>query len=331
MENIDKISKIRLETLSGEYYFLSLLEQAYGMEMLSEHELERIQLDCLVLLAKRTERYNGGDSSSIRIEKAQDILASIIFTIGLQLKTYPCPDDSVIILQSEGIEALYQKGRQRIDTIMKRVKLLHRSLLPRLVETENVFYRITVERGIKGFFDLYNPDFGAHETHMLVDYPVYNKTEKLVGIEFIGQYLEQVYYENMFCSYFSEADLHHLHCGYNEQYPGLPFNLYEPVLAAALGCSFAGSHANRLEITPTIQDFLYRQFVGKEKEEIENMLITPFFELSNEFSFPTGLQEYVMKSLPLLVATIESAITREIFDRVFIIPRYPENDPKRNL
>lgn len=46
MGNIEKISKIKRETLSGEHYFQSLLEKAYIAQLLSEAELEKIQFDC---------------------------------------------------------------------------------------------------------------------------------------------------------------------------------------------------------------------------------------------------------------------------------------------
>jgi hypothetical protein len=328
MENIEKISKIRRETLSGEHYFQSLLEQAYMEQMLSDTELEKIQFDCLALLAKKTQRYNSGDSSSIRIEKAQDILASIMFTIGVQLKTYQSPDDAITAVQREGLEAICGEGRKRIERLIKQSKMRQVALVGRLLQTENVFYVSTIVDGIEGFFKLYYPEFMAQEIHITADYPVYNKTEKLLGIEFIQQYLEQLYYENLFCANFSEGDIHHLLCGYDEHYQSLMFNLYEPVLAASLGCVLAGADVWKLEITPAVQSFLYRQFDGKERGEIEQALSAAFSELCGIFSFSKALKEYVKKSLPLIAAAIESATAMGILDRVFIAPRYPEDNPK---
>lgn len=103
---LDKISVIEVGKLDSEYYFQSLLEQAYSKWLLSGSDIERLQYECLNLLAYKTERFNAGDSSSIRIEKAQDIMTSNLFTISLWLKTYTNPDDAVTALQNETISEI---------------------------------------------------------------------------------------------------------------------------------------------------------------------------------------------------------------------------------
>lgn len=328
MENIEKISKIKRETLNSEHYFQSLLEKAYISQLLSEVELEKIQFDCLALLAKKSERFNGGDSSSIRIEKAQDILASIMFTIGVALKAYPNPDNAVSAVQSIGVEAIYTKGRKRIDILVEQTRKQHLLLVSHLMQTNNVFYSSTIVDGINGFFKLYDADFAAHEIHITADYPVYNKTNRLLGIEFIMQYLKQLYFENMFCTYFSHEDIHHLLCGYDERYENLLLNIYEPVLASALGCILADAPVDLLEITPEIQSLLYHQFSGKDHPKIEQMLHDALSKLSETLSFSDSLIVYVKQSLYQLATAIESAIKAENLERVFIVPKYPEDNPK---
>lgn len=328
MENIEKISKIKRETLNSEHYFQSLLEKAYISQLLSEVELEKIQFDCLALLAKKSERFNGGDSSSIRIEKAQDILASIMFTIGVALKAYPNPDNAVSAVQSIGVEAIHTKGRKRIDILVEQTRKQHLLLVSHLMQTNNVFYSSTIVDGINGFFKLYDADFAAHEIHITADYPVYNKTNRLLGIEFIMQYLKQLYFENMFCTYFSHEDIHHLLCGYDERYENLLPNIYEPVLASALGCILADAPVDLLEITPEIQSLLYHQFSGKDHPKIEQMLHDALSKLSETLSFSDSLIVYVKQSLYQLATAIESAIKAENLERVFIVPKYPEDNPK---
>ncbi len=235
MESIERISTIDKSRLSGEHYFQSLLEQAYALGMLSDTDLKNVQFGCLSVLSRQTEGYNGGKSSSIRVENAENILTSIMFTMGVWLKTFQCPDDAVVVIKNEKIEDLYQNGLKRIDTMIKSTKGLHAAILRNLIDSENVFYRSTVVDAIKGFFKLYYPEFGAHEIHITADYPMYNKVEKLAGIEFIQKYLENIYLENLFCSNFKAEDIHHLLCGYDEHYQNLLFNIYEPVLCAATG------------------------------------------------------------------------------------------------
>lgn len=331
MANIEKISKIKCEALKGEHYFQSLLEQAYITQLLSEAELEKIQFDCLALLAKKTEQFNGGDSSSIRIEKALDILASIMFTIGISLKAYPSPDAAVSAVQSMGVEAICAEGRKRIDRLVEQAKLYHGSLVRHLLQTKNVFYSSTVVDGINGFFKLYDAEFIAHEIHITADYPIYNKAKRLLGIEFIIQYLEQLHCENLFCTHYSDEDIHHLLCGYDEQYENLLLNIYEPVLAAALGSVLADAPANSLEITPEMQSFLYHRFAGKLRTEIESMLHDALLKLAESLSFSDSLFAYVQQSLPLLAVAIEIAMKTESLEHVFIVSQYPEDNSKLTI
>lgn len=331
MGHLEIISKIKREALSGEHYFQSILEEAYGAQLLSESELEKIQFDCLTLLAKKTHAFNGGESSSIPAEKAQGILASILFTMGVSLKVYSNPDDAVSALQSMGAEAICAEGRKRIDRLVEQAKAYHKALVRHLLQIKNAFYSATVVEGISGFFKLYDASFSAQEIHITADYPVYNKAPRLLGIEFIIQYLKQLSCENLFCTHFAQEDIHHLLCGYDEQYENLLLNIYEPVLAAALGCILAGAPANSLEITPQMQSFLQQYFAGKKRSEIVKALDAPLATIAKSLSFSDSLLNYVQQSLPQLAATIENAAQTGRLARVFIATAYPQDNPRLTI
>lgn len=326
--NLDKIRIIEIEKLSGEFYFQSLLEQAHAKELLTDSEIERLQYECLNLLAYKTERYNAGDSSSIRIEKAQDIMTSNLFTISLWLKTYPNPDDAVTALQNEPINEIYQKGRKRIDTMLTVAKSIHAKMLGQLVDTKNVFYSSTIEGGIKGFFKLYYPDFTAHEIHITADYPTFNPMPKLAGIEFIQMYLNSLYYENLFCRNFATDAIHHLLCGYIEDYQEHLFNIYELILLAALGCTIAGANVYHLDISEGGTAYLYRLLADIPQSEIFSLIQNAANELTRLLNCPRGLIQYIHNSLPMIISRIETAAQEQTLDRIFVLPDFPENRPK---
>ena len=192
-KEINKIHVIKPKTLDGEFYFQSLIEQAYAKGLLSDGEIEHLQYDCFALLAKKAEKYNSGYSSSLPVEKAQSIMASVMFTVGVHLKTYPCPDDAVTALKNDPVNELYEQGRERIDKLLTSAKTLHRNLLRNLADIKNVFYSSTIDGGIKGFFKLYDADYSAQEIHITADYPTCLPVPKLAGIEFITPYLIRIY------------------------------------------------------------------------------------------------------------------------------------------
>ena len=326
--NLEKISIIEKDKLSDEFYFQSLLEQGYSKGLFTDSDIERLQYDCLAFLAHKVESFNAGNSSSIRLEKAQDIMASNMFTIGLWLKTYQNPDDAITVIQNEQIAELYQKGRKRIASLVAATNATHSKILQQLVETKNVFYRATIVDGIKGFFMLYYPDFGAHEIHITADYPTHNTMPKLAGIEFIHAYLNALYYENQFCLNFSSGDIHHLLSGYEEDYQELLINIYEPVLTTAIGCVLAGTDTHLLDMSENGATYLYGLFAGKSKTEILATIQNAAHKLKRIFNFSHGLEMYIQGSLSLIADKIEIAKREQSLEHVFYTPSYPEHKPK---
>ena len=223
---LKSISKIEKNALISDAYFESLIEQALLKGVLEREEFERIQYECVNLLAFKVERFNLGESSSIPTDKAKAIMASNLFTLSLWLKTYEEPEEALRLLRKESIFELYKKGRKRIDRMVMSAKSLHAKLLEKLLETENEYYALTIDDGIKGFFKLYYPEFSAQEIHITADYPIYNPMERLSGIEFIKRYVECLYNENQFCINFNKEDIHFLLKGYDKGYNQLLINIY---------------------------------------------------------------------------------------------------------
>jgi len=325
---IDKTGVIDKEKLAGESYFKSLLEQGYSKGAFLEGDIERLQYECLELLASKVKRFNSGDSSSIRVENAQSIMDSNLFTIGLRLKFYQNPDDAVAALKNENITEIYQKGRIRIDEMLSASKKLYYNLLSRLVDTKNVFYRATIVSGIKGFFKIYYPDFGAHEIHITADYPAFNPAPRLAGIEFIQVYLEALFYENQFCLNFDPDDIHHLLCGCEENYQALLMNIYEPVLTMSIGCILAGTDVYKLDMTEDGISYVNSLFTGKSKSDILSIIQNAASELSKIFKFSLGLERYIKNSLPLVSSKIGIAARENALNHVLITPAYPEQRPR---
>ena len=329
MENIEKISVIDRSKLNEEFYFQSLLEEAYGSKMLLDAGIEKIQFECLELLAYKTERYNSGDSSSIRVEIAESIMKSNLYTIGIWLKSFTCADDAFKTLKDTKIFDLYNKGRKCIDSKLNSTKHIFTLVMQNKLDTDNHAYNDTVIDGMKGFFKIYNPDYEAHEIHITADYPLCNPIENLVGIEFIQRYLESIYYENMFCRYFSAEDIHHLLCGYDKGYSNLLINIFEQVLTTAIGCKLAGINAIGLNISPVQIEYLHSILSQKLSRDIEKMILKATQDLQDEFSIKNILlKQYMGKSLPTIISNVCHAVKGNTLDKVFITLNHPELNPK---
>ncbi len=170
METLDIFHQIKSEMLNQKYYFQSLIEQACYCGLLSDKELSAVQTDLLLILAEQTDKWCRGESSSIPTEKAQDIMSSILFVIGIQLKLYQNPEQAIDILKSEPLKLIFENGLKLVRRKMSVSRHLQKSILDNLLDTPNVYYRATIADGINGFFKLYRPQFAAHEIHITADY-----------------------------------------------------------------------------------------------------------------------------------------------------------------
>ena len=142
--------------LSQEHYFQTLLEQARRRGLLTGEDERRIQLGCLAILREVAGEYALGDSS-IRMEAAQNLFASISYTIGLALKACPSPEEAAEALRTEEPAVLYQRGRRQAARLLRVAKSLHSRIAGHLLDTPNVFYRATLVEGIQGCL-LYTSD-----------------------------------------------------------------------------------------------------------------------------------------------------------------------------
>ena len=105
-----------------------------------------------MILAEQTDKWCRGESSSIPTEKAQDIMSSILFVIGIQLKLYQNPEQAIDILKSEPLKLIFENGLKLVRRKMSVSRHLQKSILDNLLDTPNVYYRATIADGINGFF-----------------------------------------------------------------------------------------------------------------------------------------------------------------------------------
>lgn len=322
MSNIDKLHIINSNNLSGKSYFTSILQEAYNCGLLYDSDIEDIHLRCLEFLACKSERYNCGRSSSIRVEQAESIMKSIFYTIGLYLKSLPDADSAVSELKTAIITEMYEKGRRLIKTKLHTAKHLYILVQENKLDTINYTYNATVnDEGIGSFFKLYNPEYEAHEIPASIDYQLCNPVNDLAGVEYIQKYLENLLLENEFCSRFNAEDIHHLLCSYDKGYKDLLINIFEHVLTAALGCVLAKRSVLKLDITDKeIQRLSYE--LSKDNDNTLAVRISKASEKVLEELNVTNisLRTYIEKSLPKITVSIIHAVRINTLGQTFVAP-----------
>ncbi|EHQ90934.1 hypothetical protein DesyoDRAFT_3961 [Desulfosporosinus youngiae DSM 17734] len=330
MLNIEKRQIINPNNLSGEFYFTSILAEVYANQLMSNSEIETIQMQCLKFLANKVERYNCGDSSSIKVETAESIMKSNLYTIGIYLKSFPDADSAVKALKSAGIPEMYQKGRALINAKIHSSKHIYEQVKGNKIMTLNYTYNQTLDdTGIGSFFMSYDPDYAAHEVAASFDYQLCNPITDLTGIEYIQKYLDNLLLENRFCSYFDPEKIHHLLSGYDEGYQDLLINIFEQVMTAAIGCILTNRKVVELALSKEeVQGLNYNLL--KDDDSLLTLKICQASEKVLKELKVTSLllKNYVDRSLPRITATILNAVRTKTLSKTFVAPVNPDLKPK---
>ncbi len=329
MMNIEKRQVIDSSKLNGGAYFTSIVQEAYACGLLNASELEKLQMECISFLAYKSERYNMGDSSSIRVEKAESIMKSILYTIGLYLKSLPDADTAAWELKSAKVPEMYQEGRKLIDTRLRAAKGLYRLADKNRLITPNYTYNATLsDNGIGSFFKGYDPDYEAHETSASIDYQLCNPVAGLEGVEYIQKYLSRLYIENEFCNKFAQEDIHHLLSGYDSGYKDLLLNIFEQVLTGAIGCRLAGRNAGKLDISRTEVQCLYIKLSELDEVTMASEIRKAAGEVLAELGITNPpVKSYVAKSLPKITAGVTCAVKTDTLEKIFAAPVDSELKP----
>ncbi len=234
MTDIERSGTLNPELIDGEHYFSSFLSEAVAHGLIDIPEFQKIQLQLIELLAEKTLAFTAGRSSSVKTERAEAIMNSLLYTLGLALKSFPSFYDALDALKNQSIQKLYSTGSQKIHVKLNTARL-YASLVQRsMFDSDNYTYKTTFIDGINGFFKIYDPKYGADRIGITADYPLCLPVKELTGVEFICKYLESAYYENSFCLLFPSENRKHLLNGAYSDTTGMIFNIFRTVLTASL-------------------------------------------------------------------------------------------------
>nr|WP_315019436.1 DUF6179 domain-containing protein [uncultured Aminipila sp.] len=225
-------------------YLAALLNLNLQNEGFTEAEMSSIKCNMISLLGERTERYTMGESSSVPVEKAEELFKSICFTLGLVTGK-----QGISSLKTENMSSLLKAGWNIIESMVEEGQGLFKQVIESTVLTENISYNDTLQ-GIEKFFKRYEYHFFAHEIPGDIDYqlciPI---SEALQGIEYINEYLHRLLLENRFCEHFERNGIIRLLQSYCPDYKGLLINIFEPVAINTMGLAVINKNVIDLDIS----------------------------------------------------------------------------------
>lgn len=283
---IVKQSHFRPQSLDPSDYLLSLLDEACQSKHISEADLQNFQVQIMDVLKDMIIRYTSGESSSVPVETAQNLLMSALFCMDVFCMSFPTPEHCLSELQTISMKVVYEKGLALVRSMVDETKQLFKGIRSSKISTPLVAYNSTINYSIPYFFTHYDATFNAHETTADIDYPLAYDDMDARGILYIKQYLEKLKIENQFCKLFAENNIDKLLENYGKiyriDYPEFLLNIFEIVLTNSVFSVMLGKDARNLAIFESQLKLLNRKLSQLDIMEIPSALKTAMDILIDE-------------------------------------------------
>lgn len=312
-------------SVNNRNYLSLVLDQDLQTGIFTLEEINTIQIKLWSLLGKRTERFTMGDSSSIPIETAEELLKSICFSINIYLKSN---NDSISLLKNKDMDTLLELGWSKIELEIKTGKELLNEAKINALPIENISYYDTLQE-IGVFFKKYDYQFFAHEIPCSIDYQLCQAvSEELFGIEYINEYLRRFIIENKLCKRFDIEKIKMLLKSYCSDYKELLINIYEPIITNAVGLTLLDGDITSLDITDSDRSHLLFQFRAWSKHEALDALSQASEKLCHYLQISDALEkEYLKAAIVNLYPRIAAALPSNQLDAIFLSLSCSEQTP----
>lgn len=289
---------------------------------ISEEDKMLIEFKIWNFLGKHTERYTMGDSTSVPIEIAEELLNSICFSLGLELRELMNAKE---LLMEEDISDLLKASWSKIASLMESGKKLLEEVRKSSSNIENISYKDTLNE-IDKFFKKYDYRFFAHKIDCSIDYQLSNAiSEKLQGIEYINEYLKALLIENQFCICFDKDNIIYILNSYCSDYKELLINIFEPILTNAIGLDILGVDILTLEISALQRETLLGIFRNLSKTEILVKLESSSKNVCDILGIVDNEKiEYIQKTAVNIYPRIEVGLSTGNIDNIFLSFKYEE-------
>lgn len=201
--------------------------------MNNHYEMEEL----LPIVAELTTKYTRNESTSVTYERAEQLMGAVLYCIA-ECETPNDRDEMIYeVWTQEHVSAkkAYELGYQKVLQKIDRARMSYNELITDFHAYGNENYRDTVEKGIPGFFKLYDPKFAPQDTIITMDYPTLSSIDGLQGIDAIEQYIKYMKLEQKFLNALPEGYVVKTLTAYQADYRRQFYNLCGIVLRELLG------------------------------------------------------------------------------------------------
>jgi hypothetical protein len=322
--DIEKQSAIKKQHLDPNQYTLSLIREGSRVGLIDQQTFNSIRLQLMTLLKESIMRYTKGESTSVKVETAQSILLSILYSIDACISNSNNPEDAISILKENNIVELYEKGLIIVSSSLEETKLLYEKVKNKKLHIPLKAYQATIDEALPGFFKNYDLMFKAQDTMASIDYPLLFDDMRIKGIFYIKQYLEKLEIETQFCSLFAIEDIEKVLFNYGKiydlDYREALINVFEVLLTNSIFSALSSNNADKLSITKYQYEILRERLKALDHNLYSSLIGEAIEALLNDLRIELPeLRDYIRNFKSVLMPRFLSALDHDSLPNVIIL------------
>ncbi len=328
---IERQTPLRKERLDPNNYTLTLIEEGQRIGLIKQAARDSIQSQLMFLLRDLILRHTKDESTSVKVETAQSLLLSILYSIDTYISSFPNPEDALACLEADQLKETYEKGLALVVSCVANTKNLYQEIKDRKLNVPIKAYHSTIDEALTDFFKNYNELFGAQDTMASIDYPLLFDDMRIQGVFYIKQYLETLAIETQFCSLFPKEDVAKLLANYGQVYRidtrEALINVFEVLLTNSLFSILARNNANELSISKLQYELLRQKFKGLDHGQCSSLISETIEVLIKDLGIDQiKLKEYIGNFKAILMPRFINALDNDSLANLIILDSN-ENSP----
>ena len=263
----------------------------------------------LPLLAKQAERYTMGESSSVPVETANELLASVLYCLGAGKHGAR----RLCRLSETDIGAQFERGLRIVGRKTDFAKRLWLRVCRSLPEPHSASMKDTLAE-LGRYLRLYDPQFFACALPSGIDYQLALPVpERFTGVDHAISYLLRLCTENSFLCALDRKELSALYRRCGEEFLDTPLNLYEPAAANAVGRALLGRGPETLSFSASERAQLCDMLRRMTRRELDSALKSSAARLISAQNGAGYLSECAARLAPRILAARDDSVLFGVF------------------
>jgi len=315
--------KVNTANLKQNQYTISLLNEAFRVELLNRQEINDIQVQIMLILKDLIMRYTRGESSSVTTDTAESLLNSILYCIDAYTLGCNSPEEAIKHLRTMHLKNIYAKGIERVAQWLEETKNLYKEIKKNKLDIPLESYNLTINEAIPLFFKKYGIVFDSHNTMASIDYPLVFDDMSIRGVLYIKNYLEHLRTETEFCKYFSTQDIEKVLNNFGRMirmdYKIELINIFELVFNNAVFSVLSGSNGNGLMISKYHFDLLDKKLKFLSSHGIGRAIGKAVEKLINGLNInEPDILDYIYRYETIFIQRVVNAVKNDSLNNIII-------------